>query len=220
MIALNLINETIPTLKTSNTWLYALNLMDELKLSHLPIQNDLELLGVVSDTDIYSFNKPEEPIGNHDLSLSRPFVFKDQHIFDIIKQFSTLHLTLLPVLDEKEHYLGSITVTDLINGLAEMAAVENPGGVIILDVNYNDYSLSEIAQIVESNDAKILNLCVTSSKNSTQLEVTLKTNKIDINPILQTFTRYNYNVKATYAEKTNYEELRERFDEFLNYLNI
>jgi len=65
-----------------------------------------------------------------------------------------------------------------------------------------------------------LNLCVTSSKDSTQLEITLKTNKININPILQTFTRYNYNVKATYAEKTNYEDLRERMDEFLNYLNI
>jgi acetoin utilization protein AcuB len=220
MIALNLINESIPTLKTSNTGLYALNLMDELKLSHLPIQNDLELLGVVSDTDIYSFNQPEEPIGNHNLSLSRPFVFKDQHIFDIIKQFSSLNLTLLPVLDEKEHYLGSITVTDLIHGLAEIAAVENPGGVIILDVNYNNYSLSEIAQIVESNDAKILNLCVTSSKDSTQLEITLKTNKININPILQTFNRYNYNVKATFAEKTNYEDMKERMDEFLNYLNI
>ena len=220
MIALDLINETIPTLKTSNTGLYALNLMDELKLSHLPIQNDLELLGVISDTDIYSFNKPDEPIGSYDLSLSRPFVFKDQHIFDIIKQFSSLNLTLLPVLDEKEYYLGCITITDLIKGLAEVAAVDNPGGVIILDVASQDYSLSEIAQIVESNDAKILNLCVTSGKDSTQLEITLKTNKIDINPILQTFTRYNYNVKATYAEKTNYEDLRERLDEFLNYLNI
>ncbi len=220
MIARDLIFENIPIIQSSDTALFALNLMDELKVSHLPVQSGLEYLGIISDADIYSLENPDQPIAKLDLTLERHFVLKDQHIFDVIRFFSSYHLTALPVLDEKENYLGSVTHADLVNGIAKLSAVENPGGIIVLEMSVNDYSLSEIAQIVESNDAKILNLCITSSIDTTQIEVTLKTNKLDINPILQTFIRYNYNIKATFAEKTNYEDMKERLDEFFNYLNI
>ncbi|MCK4408396.1 MAG: CBS domain-containing protein, partial [Bacteroidales bacterium] len=86
--------------------------------------------------------------------------------------------------------------------------------------NNNDYSLTEIAQIVESNGAKVLSLYVTSHPDSTKIEVTLKINKIDILPVLQTFNRYNYIVKASYSEKENLDDLRERFESLMNYLNI
>ena len=124
------------------------------------------------------------------------------------------------MLDEKDEYLGSVSRMDVINSIAKMSAIENPGGIIVLEMSVNDYSLSEIAQIVESNDAKILNLCIATGIDSTKLEVTVKTNKINIEPILQTFMRYNYTIKATFAEKTNYEDMKERLDDFFHFLNI
>jgi hypothetical protein len=87
-------------------------------------------------------------------------------------------------------------------------------------LNQNDYALSEIAQIVETNDAKILSLYITSIPDSTMIELTLKINRMDIQPILQTFTRYEYTIKASFAEAEYYDDLLDRYNSLMNYLNI
>ena len=92
--------------------------------------------------------------------------------------------------------------------------------IIILEVNNVDYSLSQISQIVEGNDAKILSAYVANVPNSTKVEVTLKTNKEDLTRILQTFIRYNYIVKATFHQSSFEEDMRSRYDEFINYINM
>ena len=194
--------------------------MEDLKVSHLPIVNNEEFLGLVSQSDIENLNIPDEPLGNHNLSLTRPFVYQDQNIFEIIRLFSSSKLSLLPVLDRKNNYLGVITMSELVQNFSKLAAAENPGGVIIIELNNNDYSLQEIAQIIESNDAKVLGLYVTSFPDSTRLEISIKLNKIDIRPVLQTFYRYNYRVTASYSEEEDNDVIKERFDSLMNYLNI
>ena len=157
MFAKQLIIDDIIPLKTSDSGAYALNWMDENKVSHMPIVNDVEFLGLISDEDIFTLNNFEEALGNHQLTLSSPFVYDDQHLFEIIKIIAEHKLTLVPVLDSKSRYIGSITAQSLTQSLSKIAAVENPGGIIVLEVSNNDYSLSQIAQIVESNDAKVNN---------------------------------------------------------------
>jgi acetoin utilization protein AcuB len=220
MIAKHLISETLFPLKTTDTGGYALTMMDDLKVSHLPVVNDMEYLGLVSDADILAMNNPEEPLGNSALTMSKVSVQDYQHVYDVIKVFSSGNLSLLPVLNEKNIYIGSILLQDLVHKLSEIIAIDNPGGIIILEMNDKDYLLTEIAQIVESNDAKILSLFLTSYPNSTKLEVTLKVNRIDIGAILQTFTRYNYTIKASFTENTYDDGLQERFDSFMKYLNV
>ena len=220
MLAKELISNNIIPIKTSDTGKYALNLMDDFKVSHLPIVNDEALLGLISEEDILGMNSIDEPIGNHKLSLYKPFVDQEQHVYDVIKTFADLKLSLLPVLDNKDNYLGVITLIDLVQYLSKMTAVQNPGGVIVLEVNSNDYSLSEISQIIESNDAKVLSLYILTYTDSTKLDVILKINKIDIAPVLQTFYRYNYTVKATFSENDNSEDLLKRYDLLMHYLNI
>lgn len=210
----------VVVLKTSDTGQAALSLMEELKVSHLPIVNNEEFLGLISQSDIYNLNSPDEPVGNHILSISKQYIELDKDIFEIIKLFSEQKLTLLPVLDKKQNYIGSISRYSLIQEFSKMAAVENPGGTITIELNQSEYSLSEIAQIVESNDAKILSLFVTSFPNSTKLEVTMKLNKMDIRPVLQTFYRYSYNVTASHTQEEYHDNLKDRFDSLMNYLNI
>jgi acetoin utilization protein AcuB len=220
MLAKDLISDSVPVLKTSDTGIQALNWMEISRISHLPIVNNKEFLGLISDNDIYDLNMAEEPIGNHYLSLSKPYVTENQHVYEVIELVSRLKLSVIPVLDDKKHYLGLITLHDLMQGFAKITAVEKRGSIIVLELNDNDYYLSQIAQIVEGNDAKILSLYVSFSDDSTKLEVTIKLNVTDIAGIIQTFVRYNYIIKAHFKEESDFNSLyQNRYDSFMRYLN-
>lgn len=220
MLAKDLITDEIPPLKTSDTGLMAINWMDEFKVSHLPIVSKHEYLGLISDTDILDFNITDDELGKCKLSLIRPFVMESQHVYEVIKMVSNMRLTVLPVLNENQHYVGLIPVTALMQQFATLAATREPGGIIVLEMNVHDYSLTQIAQIVEGNDGKILSVYVNSLIDSTKIEVTLKINKEDLSAILQTFYRYNYTVKASFHQSEFLDDMKNRFDSFMNYINI
>lgn len=220
MLAKELISNEIIPLKTSDTGLYAQKAMEEFKVSHLPIVNNIDFLGLITEEDVFLLNDPGEPIGNHPLSLATPYVDQYQHVYDVVLLIANEKLTLVPVLNKSNHYLGVITLQDLVGHFGHITAVQNPGGIIVLELNENDYSMAEIAQIIESNDAKILSSYITSHQDSTKVEVTLKINKINIYPILQTFNRYNYIVIASFSE-TNYKnDLMDRYNSLMTYLNL
>jgi acetoin utilization protein AcuB len=221
MLAKDLISDTVPALRTSDNGQKALYWMDIFRISHLPIVNNQDFLGLISDKDIYDHNMAEEPIGNHSLSLFSPFVTYDQHLYEVMELASRLNLTAVPVLDHNSHYLGVITLIDLLHYFADFSALKEPGAIIVLDMNIHDYSLAQIAQIVESNDAKILSVCVSSHTSSTKLEVTLKINRTDLASIVQTFSRYNYIIKGTFMDEDDMNSFYEnRYEMFMKYLSI
>lgn len=220
MIAKHLITDGIMPLKTSDTGKTALSWMEEYKVSHLPIVNNQEFLGLISELDIYNLNNFDEPLGNHKLSLKHPYVFENQHIYDVLKLVNEQNLSLVPVLNGEGNYLGSINLQNLIKYFALSLSVDNPGGIVVLEMTYNDYSLTELAKIVEENDAKILSTFLLNHEDSTRLDVFLKINKVDISSILKTFERYNYFVKASFGEEDDNEDLRERYNSLMNYLNV
>lgn len=215
MVAKDMISDVIPPLKTSDTGITALNWMDIFKVSHLPIVNDKEFLGLISESDIYDLNMPDEPLGNHQLSLLRPYVNEDQHVFEVMEVLSRLKLSLVPVLDSFKNYLGVITLMELLHYFTELSALRHKGSIVVVEMNVNDYSLSQICQIVEGNDAKILAAFVTSHPNSTQMELTLKLNVTDVTSIKQTFLRYNYNILGAYMKQDDESDL---LNDRLNYL--
>ncbi|HEX7492989.1 MAG TPA: CBS domain-containing protein [Bacteroidales bacterium] len=221
MVAKDLISEVIPSLKTSDLGQTALNWMEIFRVSHLPIVNNQDFLGLISDADIYDMNQPEEPIGNHTLKLFKPFVDGEQHIFEVIGLASRLKLSVIPVLDSKNHFMGVITTSDLIRHLAGISSMDQPGGIIVLELIERDYSLSQIAQIVESNNVKVLSMYITSPPESTKLEVTLKVNTGDLVSVIKTFERYNYEVKTWVTTNDSMDSFySERFDLLMKYLNI
>ncbi len=221
MLAKDLLSEVVPSLKTSDTGLQALSWMEIFRISHLPIVNNKEFLGLISDTDIYDLNMADEPIGNHNLSLFSPYVTSDQHIFEVIELVSRLKLTIVPVLNQEKHYLGLITMNDLIQRFANLAGLKDPGGIIVLELHQKNYALSQIAQIVEGNDAKILGLYLSSSDESMKMELTLKINRTDLSAIIQTFNRFNYTIKASYHEDEDMDSFySSRYESFMRYLNI
>lgn len=221
MLARDMLSEVIPCLKTSDSGLEALNWMDIFKVSHLPIVNNKEFLGLISEDDIYDLNMADEPVGNHSLSLRKPYVMYDKHLFEVLEIAARLKLSVIPVLDEKKNYLGLILLNDLLYYFAEISAILNPGGIIVLEMLQIDYQLAEIAQIIEGNNAKILSVYMRSLEDSVKIEVIIKVNVTDLTSINQTFYRYNYNVKASFMYNDDMEDfMNDRFDSFLKFLNI
>jgi len=221
MLAKELISDVVPVIRTSESGTKALNWMEIFRVSHLPVVNNEDFLGLISDSDIYDLNLPDEPIGAHPLSLMRPFVYDNQHIYEVVNLVSRLKLTVVPVLNEKKQYIGCITLHDLINRFAEITAASEPGGIIILEMNIHDYTLSEIAKIAEDNDVKILSLYVATHKDSTEIHVTLKLNTNNLTGMIQALERYNYSIKASFLDNEQLEYFyQERFDAFMNYLDM
>ncbi len=221
MIAKQIITDAITPLKLTDTGSDALMFMDEMKVSHLPVVKGDEFVGLVSETDIYNMKDPDASLGEQKLPHLNVFVNEYQHFFNVIGVMAANSLTLVPVVDEKVHYIGSIMINNLVKYFSLTGAINSMGSIIVLELNQNDYVLSQISQIVESHDQKILSLYVTSQKDSTKIEVTMKVNSMDIQPLIQTFNRYNYIIKATFSESTEmYEDLRDRYDALMNYLNI
>lgn len=220
MLASELISQIIPSLKPGDTGFMALGWMEEFKVSHLPIVKNGEYLGLISDSDIIDLNEPEETLGSAYSHIVKPFVIEDQHVYEVMRVISEHKLTAIPVLDNSNRYLGLISLSDLIQKISLMAAVNEPGGILVLEMNQNDYSLSQIAQIVEGNNTRILSCFVTNSLETGKLEVTIKLNRTDLSAVLQTFERYNYKVLSYVQEKEHFEDVKSRYDEFMRFLNI
>ncbi len=153
--------------------------------------------------------------------MLKPYVTSDQHIFEVIGLASRLKLSVVPVLDTNDHFRGVITTSDLIRHMAGISSMDQPGGIIVLELIERDYSLSQIAQIIESNNVKVLSMYITSPPESTKLEVTLKVSSGELSSVIRTFERYNYEVKTWVTTDDSMDRFySERFDLLMKYLNI
>jgi CBS domain-containing protein len=220
MLVADLITDEIPPLKLTDSIELALDWMEQFKVSHLAVVKGKELIGLVSEHDLIDYQNPEESIEQLKTPLLKPIIHNYQHTYDLLKLMMSFNLTLIPVLDDKELYKGCITLKGLLQNISTMASVQDPGGVIVLEVNQVDYSLAQISSIIEGNDAKILSCHVSSLPDSTKVEVTLKINVEDLSRILQTFNRYNYLVKASFQHTDFSGGMKNKLDEFLHFLNI
>lgn len=220
MIAKEIASYDILPLNISDSCSFALNAMEENRVNHFPVVNERELLGLVTEFDLVNHPDLQDIVGNVKFSLSNAFISESEHVFDVMKMMTEMKLSLLPVVDHRNNYSGVITLPNLLRFLTLNMSVLNPGGIIILEVAENNYSMAEIAKIVESNDARIIGAFFTTRPDSTLIDLTLKINKPDLNPVIQTFERYNYTIKATFAEKDDLDDLKERYDSLMNYLSI
>lgn len=220
MRASELITEEIPPIRPSESCMKAFNWMDEFKVSHIPVVENGEYIGVISDDNILDLEDPEVTISEAMSMLPQPHVTQDQHVYEVMKLVSDNGLTVVPILNKDGGYLGCTTMLHLMRLITNTASVSQKGGVLVLEMNQVDYSLAEISRIVEENDAKVLSSNITSSADSTVIEVTLKINKEDLAAIRQTFSRYEYIISAAYEESNYEEDMRLRYEALMKYLNM
>ena len=220
MIALELITEEIPPLKHTDTGDTALQWMEEFKVVHLPVLKIENFVGLVSEDAIFDKEDASKTLHEMFMHLPRPFVKGSAHIYEVLARMSDEHVTVLAVLDDEENYLGCIGIADLMQKIANTSSIKETGGIIVLEMNNIDYSLAHIAQIVESDGAKILSSFITSHPSSNRLELTLKINQVELSRIIRSFERYDYTVKASFQKNSYYDDLKNRYDELMKFLNM
>jgi acetoin utilization protein AcuB len=220
MLAVELISDAIPPVHTSDTIQKVFDRMAEFRVRHLPIVNEEQFLGLLAEDDLIEEPDYNTPIGALALSLVNPYVLEEQHIYDVIRLFYEQRLSVVPVLDIKKDYVGLISINTMNEYFAKLTSVSEPGGIIVLEISNKNNSLAHMSQIVESDNAQILSSYTRTFTDSTRMEVTLKVNKQDISNIIATFIRYEYDVKATFNFTDHNDNAKDRFDSFMNYLNL
>ena len=219
MTAETLISNSIIPLRTSDTGEDAMEMMNDFLVRHLPIVNNKQLLGLISEDDILNYDI-NEPIGSYSLSLIRPSVKASDHIYEVMRLMAESNLTVIPVVNEEGDYIGLVTQEDLLNFFARTVTLTESGSILVLEMSRRDYSLAEIARIVESESAFILSSFITSHPDSTRIDVTIKINRQNLQSIISTFERFNYQVKATFNESEYMDSLKERFDALMSYMKV
>ena len=185
MNASELISESTTILSTDIKGIDALNLMQVEKTKHLPICDNKKYVAIISENDINDWENPESLIANHITNLAAPYVKTNQHLFEVINILSNNKLSLVPVVDDENKYLGIIKKEKVIEEISNLLSLHENGGIIILEMNKLDYSLTEISSIIESNKNKIVNLYLNPDTNTNMMNLTLKLDSPEIEPIIK-----------------------------------
>lgn len=221
MIAEELINQMIPPLKTSDSAKKAIAWMDEFRIAQLPVIENNTYKGLLSEDTILESGDLSQEVSSLRLESEEVFVNPNTHFYDVVKLAMKNKLQLVAVVEEDKKFLGVISVNDTATAIAQMFASQGPGGILVLSLKENDYSLAQISRLVEANDAKILSAFVVSDETDPQLiKLTLKLNKSDLSRIIATFERYDYKIIANFQESELLSNDRERLDLLFRYLNI
>lgn len=219
MLARELIS-TVPILHPLDAGSKALRLMNEYHLTQLPMVVENKYLALVEEDEILDLEDPDVLLESVEYNGVKPGIMENAHLFEALKLFYDFKLSALPVITRDNEYLGIITKDNLLAALAQYNGVKETGGIIALDVDPRDYSLSEIARIAESNEVTILSVNTITNPVTGRLEVLLKTNRLELQSILATFERFSYIVKYTFSEEPEEELLKKNYDLLMNYINM
>jgi len=193
-------------------------LFNGLTYSHIPIENDGIYLGCISGNDANCFES-EMVIKDCSYAIEGFYVRNSTNWLDILETFAKNSSNIMPVLNEHNTYLGYYELNDIIGLFGETPFFAEPGSIVIVEKGVQDYSFSEISQIVESNNGKILG-CFVSRIESDVVQITLKIGNTGLNDILHSFRRYSYNIIVGHEQDTYTESLKERSEYLKKYLNI
>jgi CBS domain-containing protein len=220
MHASEIISDAIQPLKPRDTVARALDLLDEFKLTQLPVVQGDRLVGIVKDPALMDNSDPEATVGKLMDAVEIPYVRDRQHIYDVLKLMVQRGLSVVPVLDMGGRYLGAISEHDALRRLAELMNVAQAGSVVELEMNRNDYSLQQIARIVEDEGARLISVYCSDLPDTSRMEVTLKINREDISAVLRAFERFEYAVHTTYQGSRAEDDLRDRYEDVMRIIKM
>ena len=219
MIAKELISNSILPLVPEDNVTQALSMMSVYHVKHLPVVKDEILLGILSEDDATSVD-PETKIREIKISSTYIYVSANDHIFEILSRLAENKITVVPVVDDDERFLGLISQEDLIKYYANTFSFKEPGSIIVIETSRRGYVLSEIARVIELENAAVIASFITSSPDSEVTLLTLKINQQEISSVVASLERYGYKIRATFTEEEYTDDLKDRYDQLMNYLNV
>ena len=220
MLAIELNNNIIPQLHLNDTVGKALQLVSDFKVSHLPVVNDDKYLGLISEDDLLDADNKKMLIQLLQKDFVEVSIKENEHFLQAVNISNQFQTSVVPVVNEEKEFLGTITSQNLLRTLGNFSGSQEIGGIIVLEMERNQFSISEISRIVESNEATVLHLNTTIQPETGLLTVTIHINKKELSMIVAAFERYEYNVIYYFGEEKFENELHSNYMHLMNYLDI
>ena len=219
MLAQQLITNTYPTVDPDDKVSFALQLIEDFDILHIALVDGSRYLGLVSKDDLLDADANSSLKVLHE-ELFVKCVKAGEHFLTALKLASQNNLSLVPVVNEEMEWVGAITCNELLRAATAFTGSEEPGAIIVLEMERKSYSFGEISRLVETNDAYITQFNTSSETESGLLLVTIKINKQEISDIIATFNRYEYSIRYFIGEEHYENEIRYNYDNLMTYLKV
>ena len=221
MLTTELINNNIPRLKILDSIAKALQLINDYRLTHLPVvSDDGKYLGLISEEDLLDAAEEKGSLQFFQELFLTASVKENEHFLNAVNFTNQYETACVPVVNDEQEFTGSITVADLLKALGNFSGANEIGGIIVMEMERSQFAISEISRLVESNDAHILHLNTTTQADTGLLTVTLHLNKKEIAAIVSTFERYEYDVIYFFGDEKFENEIHSNYRHLMNYLDI
>ncbi len=221
MIAKDLIDSNIPTLNSKDNVERALQIMNDLRIAQLPFVKENQFEGIFSEDFLLNFDfdilLSELPSLKEEISI-KPFT----PILEVIKSFENAQTEILPVINDQNLFEGIIEKKHAYQSFVKQLSLNEPGGIIEINLANRDYSLHEISRIIENENAKIT--CLYFSKSKIEINnnvlLTIKLDISQISNVVNSLGRYGFDVTAYYATEPVANLEKDRYELLMKYLSI
>ncbi|MBS1628194.1 MAG: CBS domain-containing protein [Bacteroidetes bacterium] len=218
-LASQIIQTNYPAINLSDKISFALQLMEDYDVQHLPVVNDEKFAGLISKDDLLDADETLTIVSIEE-SLNNFYVKSEEYFLAALKITANNQLSLIPVINEHQELSGVITQTKLLQTINIYTGAEEPGGLIVFELDKRQYSFGEITRLVETNDAFITQLNTYTEAETGIVFVAIKINKKEISDIVATFQRYDYPIRYYFGEEQYTNELKDNYNHLMSYLNI
>ena len=220
MLTRDLLTQSLPHLKLSDKLYQALQLMNDNHVSHLPVVEDEKFIGLVSEDMLLHAGDDSAELRELQHAFINISVKDNEHFLTVIQEAVENDLSIMPVVNEENELLGSVTKSELLKNASNFMSLNEPGGMIVLEMEPKQYSFNELSRLVEANETQITQLNTSVDTTTGMLQVTIKINKADVADVVSSLQRHEYNVKYYFGEELYENELRSNYDNLMNYLKI
>lgn len=220
MLTRELLSQSLPSVRLTDKVFQALQLMNDNQVTHLPIVEGDKYIGLISEDDLLMADNDHDQLDTLEQSFSNVAVKEDEHFLKAVQLAAENALSVVPVITVENDFIGAVSYSELLKNASDFMSLNEPGGLIVLEMASNSYSFNEISKLVEINDAQITQLNTSNNVETGMMQVTIRINKPEVSDIIATFQRYEYTVKYFLGEEMYENELKSNFDNLMNYLKI
>ncbi len=198
----------------------ALEKLQDMLCKELVVLNGDDYIGLVNETILLDAEDEEAPLSSIKINTAPIQLKFNQHPYDALVMITVYNSTIIPILDQDNKYIGVSTQLDILKAISSIQSQNESGAIIVLATGLHDFSLSQIAHLVESDNGRILNCATKINLESDNIEVTLKVDKSNINALLNSFLRHNYLILETHNTIAAFDDTADRYQQLMNYINI
>ncbi len=210
------ISKDFPCFSLTDSIESARNMLEDFGYSHVFVKKSHHFYGALAQDFLY---EEEGTLKDLEHQIERFAILEDNNIMDSIRLFHTFNANVVPVINKAEKYLGYISCEDIFQDFSKYPLFSESGAILTVEVPSRRYSMTEIANIVESNNSKFYGAFI-SFMSDELIHVTVKISNENLSSIDETFDRYDYRIVQKYYSDEKSDLFDDRFGFFQKFIEI